>query len=527
MSSIPPFFPDQSVNYAENILRPTASGPRDDAVALIGIREHADFAETVAKAEVLTWRDFRERVRLTASALRKLGIRKGDRVSGLVATSNWAVVLFHATAAIGAISTVVSPELGVEGCVSRLKQVEAKVLFVDSHAVYKGKYASTADKVKEVVGRLETKPEAMFVIPMLGKENGRTIDDFLALADPKEELRYEKVAYNHPLMIVYSSGTTGTPKCIVHSHGLILQVKKISTLHNSLGRDDVIMQYSSTSWVVFYVFCGHLSVGATLICYNGSPLYPDAKQLLRICDKYKVTFLGMSPRLLLEMEMSGARPKHEFDLSPLKSVYFTGATLGNAQYKWFYGPNGFPQRTQICNTAGGTDTASSLVSVDPAGPIYEGEMNCLALGLDIDILDSATGESVKEKGLPGELVIRQPFPSMPSFFWGDEGNKKYKESYFERFQDVGLDLWAMHDWLIKNPKTGGYILSGRSDGVLSRYILLVVNAADNLQTLQVFALAVEKYMLSSRLSPSRSRSATRCALGDGGHKIATRKCSYS
>jgi acetoacetyl-CoA synthetase len=264
-------------------------------------------------------------------------------------------------------------------------------------------------------------------------------------------------------MICYSSGTTGAPKCIVHQHGLILQVKKISMLHDSLTPSDVVMQYSSTSWVVFYVMCGHFSVGAALVVYNGSPLYPDAKQLLRICERYKVTFLGVNPRLLLEMEMAKVVPKEEFDLSALKIVYTTGATLGLEQYRWFY--RSFPREVQICNTAGGTDAATSLIALDPTGVVYEGEMQVLGLGMDVDVADPVTGESIAHTGEAGEMVIRKPFPSMPCFFWGDTDGKIYRSAYFERFDNV--DMWAQHDWMSVNPKTGGYMLHGRSDGVLN------------------------------------------------------------
>ena len=223
------------------------------------------------------------------------------------------------------------------------------------------------------------------------------------------------------------------------------------------------MQYSSTSWIVFYGMCGSLTVGATLILYNGSPLFPDAKQLLRICDRYKVTFLGASPRLLLEIQMSGTVPKTDFDLSPLNTVHTTGAPLSVEQYRWFY--RSFPPPVQICNIAGGTETATSLIAMDPSGPIHAGEMQVLALGIDVDILDPVTGKSIAHTGEAGEMVVKKPYPSMPCFFWGDSDGKLYRSAYFERFENI--DVWAQHDWLRKNPNTGGFVMEGRSDGVLS------------------------------------------------------------
>ena len=460
MSSNPPFFPDHEINYTENAI---FANPNPDAVALIGIQEGQDIYQ--GSHDILTWRQFREKVRQTASALRRSGIKKGDRVGALVATSNWVIILYHATAAIGAIFTSISPELGLEGCVSRLKQVTPSILFVDSHAIYKAKAISTAEKLDQIAAQLSPRPE-IFVIPTTSSpptSKFPSINDFLAKSKSSDSLTFTRVPFSYPLMICYSSGTTGAPKCIVHQHGLIIQVKKISTLHNSLTPKDVVMQYSSTSWVVFYVMCGHFSVGAALVVYNGSPLYPDAKQLLRICEKHHVTFLGASPRLLLEIEMSKTIPKKEFDLSALKIVYTTGATLGVKQYRWFY--RSFPPEVHICNTAGGTDTATSLVALDSCAPVYEGEMQVYGLGMDVDIADPVTGDSIAHTGEAGELIIRKPFPSMPCFFWGDKDNKKYREAYFERFDNI--DVWAQHDWLSQNPKTGGLMMHGRSDGVLN------------------------------------------------------------
>ncbi|EXJ89956.1 acetoacetate-CoA ligase [Capronia epimyces CBS 606.96] len=458
MSSIPPFFPGHVINYAENVL---FANDNLEAVALIGIRESQDIYKD--KPEVVTWREFRDRVRQTASALRRSGIKPGDRVGALVATSNWAIILFHAAASIGAIFTSISPELGVEGCVSRLQQVTPSILFIDSDVLYKGKTVSTAKKLEGIVLRLSVRPE-VFVVPVTPTRSKiPTIYDFLQRSSQSDELTFTRVPFNSPLMICYSSGTTGAPKCIVHQHGLIIQVKKISAIHNSLGQGDVIMQYSSTSWVVFYVMCGHLTAGATLVVYNGSPLFPDAKQLLRICERYKVAFLGASPRLLLEIEMSKTIAKEEFDLSALRLVYTTGAPLSVEQYRWFY--RTFPSTVHICNTAGGTDTATSLLALDPCAPVYAGEMQVPGLGMDIDILDPVTGESIAHTGRAGEMVVCKPFPSMPCFFWGDRDGKLYQAAYFERFDH--LDVWAQHDWLSWNPKTGGYTMHGRSDGVLN------------------------------------------------------------
>ncbi|OQO12728.1 hypothetical protein B0A48_02192 [Cryoendolithus antarcticus] len=457
ISSNPPFFEGHKINYAENAL---FSNPDPEAIALIGLRE----GQSLDDAERMTWAEFREQVRLVASALRRSSVGVGDRVAALVATSNWAMVLFHATAAVGAIFTSISPDLGLEGCVSRLQQVTPKIVFADGDAVYKGKAVSTGEKLSSILDRLEPKPE-VFVVPIVSEQRRYpTISDFIRRAKPNDPLTFTRVSFNDPLLICYSSGTTGAPKCIVHRHGLIIQLKKISRLHNGLTPKDVILQYSSTSWVVFYVMCGHYSLGCTTICYNGSPMYPDVKQLLRMAEKFKVTYFGTSPRYLLELEMSGCLPKQEFDLSSLRMVYTTGASMSAEQYRWFY-HRAFPPKVQICNTAGGTDTATSLIAADPTSPIRAGEMQIRALGMDVDIVDPDSGLSIADTGEAGEMIIRKPFPSMPCFFWGDADNSIYKSSYFERFSDI--DVWAQHDWLSRNPETGGFVMHGRSDGVLN------------------------------------------------------------
>ena len=457
LSSIPPFFPSAEFNYAENIL---FANPNSDAPALIAVGENQ------GSKQVITWHELREQVRLTASALRRSGIEKGDRVAALVATTPWAVVLYHASASIGAIFPSISPDLGVEGCISRLQQVTPKILFIDSHACYNGRVSSTADKTEKILASLRPQPET-FIIQVAGETGLKLphISEFLRRSNGSDSLSFTRVPFNHPLMICYSSGTTGAPKCIVHQHGALMQFRKTASLHNCLTAEDVVLQYSSTSWVVFYGMCGNLSVGATVILYNGSPLYPDTKQLFRICEEYKVSYMGVSPRLLLEMEMSGTVPKNEFNLSRLKTVQTTGAPLSEEQYKWFY--RSFPQTVQIGNIAGGTETATALIAMDPCAPLVVGEMQVLALGMDVDVLDPETGASIASTGLDGELVIRKPFPSMPCFFWGDKDGKLYKSAYFERF--ATLDVWAQHDLLRRNPHTGGYIMQGRSDGVLSKY----------------------------------------------------------
>ncbi|EHY61218.1 hypothetical protein HRR83_000978 [Exophiala dermatitidis] len=474
LSDIPTFFPGLKINYAENVLVANTQA-RPSAVALVGLRERG-----LDHPENITWSELTELVRMARSALVRHGIKQNDVVAALMANSVWIIVLFLASASMGAIFTSVSPDMGVAGCVSRFAQVSPKVLFADVDLAVRGVRPSLMGKVMQILRSLPSetsKPMVVFVPtchrPHLRqhldyvKPLGISLHTFLLKSRPTDHLTYTRVPTDHPLIIVYSSGTTGEPKCIVSPHISILNYKKVALLHNSLGPHSTVFQYSSTSWILWNVMNGHLSVGANIICYDGGALYPDPSTLLSICDKFKVTYWGTSPRYLLELEQSGIKPS-SFDLSNLTLVTTTGATLTGEQFRWFY--SAFPRRIHLSSVAGGTEIASSWIATDPAGPVYANEMQMWALGHHCDILDPDTGESIAMTGQPGELVCRAPFPSMPCKFWGDDENhSKYRAAYFEKFETPTgyLDVWAQHDFIVMNPATRGVQILGRSDGVLN------------------------------------------------------------
>ncbi|KAI1937244.1 hypothetical protein LOZ66_004162 [Ophidiomyces ophidiicola] len=454
LSDVPPFFEDVRLNYAENVLE----GKDLDAVALIGLREF-DFLN----GELVTWRQLKERVRAVRSALVQNGIKDGDRVAAIVSTSVWSIVIMLAAASMGAIFSSISPDMGEAGCITRLQQIEPAILFADSDMSYKGRKASLDKKVKAVVEKLSQTMKA-FVIPITDQSTSSfpLVDEFLAKARDSDALVYTRVPFSYPLYILYSSGTTGQPKCLVHQHGVIIQLKKVGLLHYSLGPQEIVFQYSSTSWVLFNIMNGHLAVGATLLLYDGSPLWPDVTTMLKIIEKFRVTYFGTSPRYFLELEASKIIPREAYDLSSLRLVTTTGATLTSDQFRWFY--RVFPQ-IHLSSVAGGTDIVTSWVSCDPSSPVYAGEMQIFALGMNVYVADANTGEDITDTGMSGELVCATPFPSMPIFLWGDKENKKYKASYFERFEH--MCIWAQHDWISVNPITRGITMHGRSDGVLN------------------------------------------------------------
>lgn len=479
LRDIPTFFPGLKLNYAENVLVPNIHA-NSCAAALVGLRENG-----LDRPETVTWSELAELVRVARSALVRQGIKKHDVVAALMANSIWIIVLFLASASMGAIFTSVSPDMGVTGCVGRFSQVSPKVIFADVDLAVRGVRPAMMGKVLQILRSLPagaSKPRVVFVPtgqrPHLQqnldyvKPLGISLHTFLLKSRPSDALTYTRLPSDHPLVIVYSSGTTGEPKCIVSPHISILNYKKIALLHNSLGPHSTVFQYSSTSWILWNVMNGHLSVGAKVVCYDGGALYPDPSTLLRICERFKVTYWGTSPRYLLELEQSGIRPS-SFDLSRLNLVTTTGATLTGEQFHWFY--SAFPRRIHLSSVAGGTEIASSWIATDPARPVFANEMQMWALGHNCDILDSDTGESVALTGRAGELVCRAPFPSMPSKFWGDIGHKRYREAYFEKFiitdptsgKHDFLDVWAQHDFIVMNPVTRGVQILGRSDGVLN------------------------------------------------------------
>lgn len=438
----PDFFAGARLNFAENLLYPSAGAdggpPDEDATAVVTATEReGDRRET-------SWRELREAVRRCAGALRAAGLRPGDVVAGFVSNHVESVVAMLAAASAGAVWTGISPDTGVSAVLDRLAQIGPRVLVAENAMVYNGKEWSGKAKTAEVAGALRGKGlELVVVIENLrGAEMGleelrgtvgrvEAWGDFLAGASD-EPLRFEQLPPSHPLYILYSSGTTGLPKAIIHTAaGTLLQHKKELHLHCSLTPASRMLYYSTTSWMMWHFCVSSLAVGASVVLYSGSPFQPRGHlSLPRLLSDLHVTHFGTSAAYLVTLEAHGVRPVAEpgLDLSRLEAVYSTASPLPPSTFSFVY--EAFPPTVNLGSITGGTDIISLFGAPCPLLPVRAGEIQCAGLGMAIEVVDSASPEDdprpVEPPDAPGELVCVKPFPSQPLTFFGEGGDEKYR-----------------------------------------------------------------------------------------------------
>jgi acetoacetyl-CoA synthetase len=438
------WFPDARLNYVEQVLRHAArSRP-----AIVGGNERGELVE-------MSWDELARKVAALAATLRVHGVQRADRVAAVLPNTPDTVVAFLATASIGAIWSLCSPDMGVASVLDRFRQIEPKVLIAADSYRYAGRDFDRRAVVADLRHALPS-VEVFIGIPAVDSQDL----DWATATAGDSALRIERVPFDHPLWIVYSSGTTGMPKPIVHGHGgIVLEHLKLTSLHDDVGPDDRFHWYSSTGWIMWNCQMGGMLAGATIALYDGSPAWPDLGALWRFADVAKVTFLGSGAAFYANCMKAGIALREGGRLRGLRSLGSTGSPLSSDAYAWLQRELG--DDVWINPISGGTDIASAFVGGICTQPVYAGEMQGRCLGAAVEAWTD-TGQPVV--GQVGELVCTQPMPSMPLRFWNDAGDKRYRDSYFDVFPGV----WRHGDWIEITPR-GGAIIYGRSDATINRH----------------------------------------------------------
>ncbi|MBK4733116.1 acetoacetate--CoA ligase [Noviherbaspirillum pedocola] len=451
------WFEGARLNFAEQAFRFHTEGADAERPAIIARSELRGRIE-------LSWREFRRQVTALANSLRALGIGPGDRVVAYLPNIPETAVAFYACASIGAIWSSCSPDMGHASVLDRFRQIDPKLLFAVDGYRYGGRDFDRTDVVRTMRESLPTLAHTV-LLPYLNTDAAldgalRWEALFTHPAAQQGEIRFEQLPFDHPLWILYSSGTTGMPKPIVHGHGgALIESVKGHALHLDLGPDDRFLWFSTTGWIMWNSQVTGLLVGATICIYDGNPGYPDLSTLWRIAGEEGLTFFGAGSAYFANCMKAGIEPAQIADLSALKSVGATGSPLSIEGYEWIY--NHVKRDVMLAAISGGTDIAASFVGACPILPLYAGEMQARGLGIAVYALDDA-GKPLEDA--VGELVVTEPMPSMPLYFWNDAGNRRYLESYFDTYPG----LWRHGDWLRITPR-GGAIIYGRSDTTINRH----------------------------------------------------------
>lgn len=445
------FFPEARLNFAENLLRRR----NEDAEAVIFWRE----GEVVRR---LNFRELDAEVSKLARALATTGVKPGDRVAGYMPNIPETLIAMLAATAIGAIWSVCSPDLGVNATLDRLGQISPTVLFVADGAWYGGKQFDSLAKAKEVAAEIPSLRQ-LVVVPYLRTDSAldlpiaRTWQEFIA-PHSAEPISFERFPFNHPVFILYTSGTTGRPKCIVHgAGGTLLQHLKEHQLHFDLRPGDRMFRVTTSGWMLWNALVTALASSASIVLADGSPLYPRTDSLFDLIEREKVNVAGIPPQLITELKRKGLSPRNTHQLGHMKCLVAGGARVSAEEYAFVY--EAIQPDVHFTSPSGGTDIIAAFGTGNPIGPCRSGEIQVLALGMKAEIFDTE-GKSII--GEPGELVCTLPFPSVPLEFWGDKNNERLRESYFAHWPNV----WRHGDWA-EITENGGFIVHGRSDATLN------------------------------------------------------------
>jgi acetoacetyl-CoA synthetase len=445
------WFSGAKLNFAENLLR-----YRDDHVAFIFKGEDQDSIK-------ITYAELYNEVAGVAKALKDAGVQVGDRVGGFMPNMPQTVIAMLASTSIGAVWSSCSPDFGIKGVLDRFGQIKPKILFAANGYSFKGRKFDSLERVTDILRDLPS-IEKVVVVPYTEGDpdisavpNAVLYGDFIS-PDAGSEMEFHQLPANHPLYIMFTSGTTGLPKCMVQSAGgvLIHHIKELM-LHSDLKREDTIFYFTTCGWMMWNWLVSSLAVGATLVLFDGNPFHPDSGALWKMAQDEKITIFGTSAGYIAALQNAGVQPVKEYDLSPLRTVLSTGSPLSVESFEFIY--RDVKEDLQLASISGGSDINGCFAAGNPMGPVYAGELQCRCLAMRVEAYDENGNSVVNQQG---ELVCTAPSPSMPIYFWDDPDNKKYISAYF----DVYPNVWRHGDFVEINDR-GGVVMYGRSDATLN------------------------------------------------------------
>ena len=450
------WFPGAQLNYAEHIFRRFS----DSEAALV-------FASEDCEMSALSWQELTAKVQALAAWLRDAGLKPGDRVAAYLTNSPEAVITMLATVSVGGVWTACSPDLGTPSVLDRFAQLEPRFLFCVDGYRYGGKTYKRHNEIRELVAGLPS-VESVVLVPRLEKDisevpvEGALLWDQLldSKASPEAAMEFTQVPFGHPLWILFSSGTTGLPKAIVHSHGgILIEQLKLSSLHFDLKPGDRLFFYTTLGWMMWNFLVSSMLLGVVPVLYDGNPNYPDGEALWRLTEQSGATLFGASPTFVQMQQQAGIVPRGNFDFSSLRSIMVAGSPVSAECTAWFY--ENVKDDLWLMPGSGGTDICSGFVGGVPGAPVYAGEIQGIHMGVDAHAFDEDGNSLINEVG---EMVIVQPMPSMPIYFWNDENDARYKDTYFDTYPGI----WRQGDFFMVNDRGGCFVL-GRSDSTLNRY----------------------------------------------------------